>query len=110
MAMKRGDIVVTASPGEFGKPRPALIVQSDLFNPTHASFVICPITSHLFDAPLFRLAVSPSPGNGLKKESQLMVDKLTAVNGERISKKIGQLDAVQMARVSDALRLWLELS
>ena len=108
--MKRGDIVVSASPGEFGKPRSALIVQSDLFNPTHASFVICPITSHLLDAPLFRLAVGPSPGNGLKKESQLMVDKLTAVKRERIGKKIGQLDAVQMARVSDALRLWLELS
>jgi mRNA interferase MazF len=108
--MKRGDIVVSASPGEFGKPRPALIVQSDFFNPTHASFVICPITSHLLDAPLFRLAVRPSPGNGLKKESQLMVDKLTAVKRERISKKIGQLDAAQMARVTEALRLWLELS
>jgi mRNA interferase MazF len=108
--MKRGDIVVSATPGDSGKPRPALIVQSDFFNPTHSSFVICPITSHILDAPLFRLAIRPSPGNGLKKESQLMVDKLSAVKRERIGKKIGQLDAAQMAKVSDALRLWLELT
>ena len=108
--MKRGDIVVSAARGDFGKPRPALIVQSDLFNPTHSSFVICPITSHLLDAPLFRLTIRPSPGTGLKNESQLMVDKLTAVKRERIGKKIGQLDAVQMARVTEALRLWLDLA
>ena len=44
--MKRGTIVVVAAPGAYtGKPRPAVVVQSDLFNPTHASLTICPITS-----------------------------------------------------------------
>jgi mRNA interferase MazF len=107
--MRRGDVVVAASSGDIGKPRPALVIQSDLFNSTHSSLVICPITTHLLDAPLFRLTIRPRPDNGLKTESQLMIDKLTAVTRERIGKKIGQLSAGQMLKVNDALRMWLEL-
>ena len=58
--MKRGDIVVVAARGVYtGKPRPALIVQSDLFNDTHSSLTICPMTSEVIDAPLFRVALPP---------------------------------------------------
>jgi mRNA interferase MazF len=58
--VKRGAIVVVAARGAYtGKPRPALVVQSDLFNPTHASVTICPITSDCVDAPLFRLTLPP---------------------------------------------------
>ena len=54
--MTRGAIVVVSARGDYtGKPRPALVVQSDLFNPTHASVTICPITSDCMDAPLFRI-------------------------------------------------------
>jgi mRNA interferase MazF len=58
--LKRGDIVVVALPGDYGRPRPALIVQADLFNETHASVTVVPVTSTLVDAPLFRLTVEPS--------------------------------------------------
>ena len=109
MAIKRGDGILAAMAGDFGKPRPALVIQSDLFNPTHSSLVICPITSNLLDAPLFRLTLKPTSENGLKNESQLMIDKLAAVKCRRIGKKIGQLSAAQMTRVGDALRMWLEL-
>lgn len=107
--MNRGDIVVSAAPGDYGKPRPALIVQSDLFNPTHASVVICPITSYLVEAPLFRLTIKPAAENGLKTQSQIMVDKVMAVRRTRIGKKIGRLSNTQMADVDQALRIWLEL-
>ncbi len=107
--MNRGEVVVAVAPGDYGKPRPALIVQSNLFNPTHASVVICPITSYLVDAPLFRLTVQPAPGNGLKVESQIMIDKLMAVKRERIGKRIGKLAPTPMAQVDEALRTWLEL-
>jgi mRNA interferase MazF len=53
--LKRGDLVVVVLPGDYGKPGPALIVQADLFNETHASVTIVPVTSMLVDAPLFRL-------------------------------------------------------
>ena len=107
--MNRGDIVVSASPGDYGKPRPALVVQSDLFNATHASVVICPITTHLVEAPLFRLTIGPAPENGLKTQSQIMVDKVTAVRRTRMGRRIGGLSAGQMARVNHALRTWLDL-
>jgi mRNA interferase MazF len=35
--LKRGDIALAVARGDYGKSRPAVIVQSDLFNPTHAS-------------------------------------------------------------------------
>ena len=107
--MKRGEVVVAAAPGDFGRPRPALIVQWNLFNPTHASVAICPITSYLVDAPLFRLTLQPAPANGLKVESQIMIDKLMAVKRERIGKRIGKLEPTHMAQVDEALRTWLEL-
>jgi mRNA interferase MazF len=109
LEITRGDVVVSSSPGDFGKPRPALVVQSDLFNPTHSSIVICPITSHLVDAPLFRLSISPSRENGLKTESQIMVDKITAVRREHIAKKIGRINEAEATSVERALAIWLEI-
>ena len=76
MEMKRGDVVVCAAPGGYGKPRPAVVVQSDLFNGTHASVAVCLITSHLEDAPLFRIPVPSGRMTGLKRESQVMVNKV----------------------------------
>ena len=109
LEITRGDVVASSSPGDFGKPRPALVVQSDLFNPTHSSIVICPITSHLVDAPLFRVPISPSRENGLKVESQIMVDKITAVRREHIAKKIGRIQEAEAASVERALAMWLEI-
>jgi len=77
-------MVVCALAGDYGKPRPAVVVQSDLFNPTHASVVVCLVTSHLVDAPLFRLDVPADSDTGLVKESQVMVDKITAIRADRI--------------------------
>ena len=73
--MSRGDIVAIAMRGLYtGKPRPALIVQSDLFNATHSSITICPITSEVVDAPLFRVNIPPGARTGLRVASQAMVD------------------------------------
>lgn len=105
--LKRGDLVVVALPGDYGKPRPALIVQSDLFNETHASVTVVPVTSTLVDAPLFRLTVEPSPVNGLRSFSQLMIDKVTTVSRTRIAQSIGRLEDDLVLRVSRALALWM---
>jgi mRNA interferase MazF len=108
--MKRGDIAVVAMSGDHGKPRPTLILQSDLFNETHSSITVAPITSTLVDAPLFRLTLEPSGDNGLKSVSQLMIDKITTVRRDRMGRKIGLLDDDAMIRVSRAVLLWLGLS
>ena len=107
--LSRSDVVICALQGDFGKPRPALVVQSDLFNETHASFVICPITSHIVEAPLFRITLKPGTKSGLKIRSQVMVDKLVTISREKIAKKIGELSSLEMDKVDRALALWLDL-
>jgi len=107
--MKRGDVVVCAMSGDYGKPRPAVIIQSDLFNPTHASIVVCPITSHIVEAPLFRIDIPSNSETGLKKNSQVMVDKLTAIRVDRIESSIGSLGIKQREALDKAVRLWLHV-
>jgi len=108
--LKRGDLVVVALPGDYGKPRPALFVQADLFNETHASVTVVPVTSTIVDVPLFRLTVEPSPGNGLRSLSQLMVDKVTTVPRGRITQTIGRLEDDLVLPVSRALALWVGIA
>ena len=109
MDIKRGDIVICAAPGDYGKPRPAVVTQSDLFNDTHSSLVVCLITSHLENAPLFRIPVPPGRATGLKQDSQVMVDKIIAVPRSKITGRAGALNVDQMKEVERALLLWLGL-
>lgn len=108
--LKRGDVVVVALAGDYGKPRPALVIQSDLFNETHVSVTVVPLTSTLVDAPIFRLTVEPSPANGLRSLSQLMIDKVTIVSRTRIAQSIGRLEDDLMLRASRALALWVGIA
>jgi mRNA interferase MazF len=106
---ERGDVVLCVLSGDFGKPRPAVVVQSNLFNPSHASITVCPLTTHLVDAPLFRLSISPSQTNGLHADSQIMVDKLTSIKAEKVREAVGKLTKTQIARLDEAMKLWLAL-
>jgi mRNA interferase MazF len=108
--MRRGDVVTVAAAGDYGKPRPAVIVQTDAFPETHASVVICPLTSDLADAPDFRITIAPTPENGLRLKSQVMADKPVTVRRERIGRKIGRLGSPDMARLGNALALVLGLA
>jgi len=107
--MKRGDIVLVVVPGDYGKPRPAVVVQTDLVNDIHASVVVCPITSHIQDAELFRLSIKPSPDNGLQKISQIMVDKIVAVRRDKVRQVIGRIDEALIIRLNRSLAFWLGL-
>ncbi len=104
--MRRGDLVTIALPGDYGKARPALVVQSDLFG-EHPSVTILPVTSELRDAPLFRPTVEPNAENGLRKPSQIMVDKAHTLPREKIGVPFGRLDDGAMVAVSRALALFL---
>ncbi len=105
--MRRGAFVVVATAGDYGKPRPALVVQSDLFVEL-PSVVVCPLTTTLRDdADLFRLDVHPSARNGLRELSQIAIDKLTVVPTAKIGAVIGEADDALLLRVSRALALLL---
>jgi mRNA interferase MazF len=108
--MKRGDVVVVALSGDYGKPRPALILQSDLFNETHASVSLAPVTSTIVDAPLFRLTLEPSAETGLRSVSQIMIDKVTTVKRDKVGRRIGHVGDETMLRVNRAIALWFGLA
>ena len=104
--MRRGDLVTIALQGQYGKPRPALVVQSDLFD-EHPSVTILPITSELRDAPLFRVPIKPNDANGLQKPSEVMVDKAQSVPREKIGDTFGHVSADDMLAVSRSLAVFL---
>jgi mRNA interferase MazF len=107
--VKRGTIVVAAKGAYTGKPRPAVVVQSDLFNPTHQSVTVCPITTDCVDAPLFRISLPPGERTGLRSASQIMVDKIVSVPRSAIASEIGRCNDDELVAAEDALRRWLEL-
>jgi mRNA interferase MazF len=108
--MRRGDVVTVAAAGDYGKPRPAVIVQTDAFPEGHASVIVCQLTSELVDAPDFRVTIDPKPENGLRLASQVMADKPVTVRRERIGQKIGRLGGQDMARLATALAFVLGLA
>jgi mRNA interferase MazF len=108
--MQRGDLVTVAVVGDYGKPRPAVVIQTDAFPQSHASVVVCQLTSDLADAPDFRITIEPKPENGLRLKSQVMADKPVTIRRERIGQKIGRLDDQEMARLGIALAFVLGLA
>jgi mRNA interferase MazF len=109
-ALRRGTVVTVTSPGAYsGKPRPAVVVQAERWLQAHPNVTLCPLTSTLREAPLVRIPVAPSPRNGLRKPSQLMVDKLFTVPIQARGEVVGQLEPDVLTDLDLALRGWLEL-
>ena len=107
--MKRGDVVIVAH-GDFGRPRPAVIVQADELGETTATLLVCPITSLLTDKLPIRPAVEPSTANGLRVVSQIMTDKMLALPRDRIGRLVGVIDPETRSRLDTALLLVLGLA
>src|SRR6202049_1523015 len=101
--MRRGDVGTVAAGGGYGKPRPAVIVQTDAFPATHASVVVCQMTSDCSDAPDFRVTVDPTATNGLRVKSQVMADKPVTIRRGRDGRRICHVDDRDIARLNVAL-------
>ena len=108
--MKRGDVVTVAAAGDYGKPRPAVIVQTDALPTGHASVIVCQMTSDGDDAPDFRVLIEPTELNGLRTRSHVMADKPVAIRRTRIGRTIGQLDPRDIARLNIALAFVMGLA
>jgi mRNA interferase MazF len=105
--MKRGDLVTVALPGDYGKPRPALVIQSDLFA-AHPSVTLLPVTSALVEgAPLLRVGLAPDAANGLRKPSQVMLDKVSTVPRQKVGEPFGRVDEETMTAITRCLALFL---
>ena len=106
--MQRGDLVTVALPGDLGKPRPALVIQSDLVAGT--ALTVLPITSAAGPGGAYRIAIEATPENGLVKRSWIMVDKITSPPRPRIGTVIGRAASATIKDVDQALALFLGLA
>jgi len=108
--MHRGDVVAVAVTGDYGKPRPAVIVQTDAFPEGHPSIIVCQMTSRPTDAADFRITIEPSAENGLRVPSQVMADKPVTVRRARVGQYIGRLTSEDIARLNTALAFVMGLA
>ncbi|MDR2881375.1 MAG: type II toxin-antitoxin system PemK/MazF family toxin [Azoarcus sp.] len=107
--MIRGDLVTIAMQGDFGKPRPALVIQANPFGEL-ATVTVLPITSTLVAAPLLRVSVQPGAENGLQKPSQVMVDKTMTVKRDKVGPTFGRIDADALMEVERCLAVFLGIA
>jgi mRNA interferase MazF len=107
--MQRGDLVSVAIQGDFGKPRPALVIQSPLFA-NHTSVTVLLVTSTLVDAPLLRVTVQATPGNGLEKTSQIMIDKAMTLKRGKIGPVLGRVNPDELTQVERGLAVFLGIA
>lgn len=107
--MRRGEFVTIAMQGDFGKPRPALVIQSNQFN-QHATVTVLPVTGTQIDAPLLRITIQPNAENGLQKPSQVMVDKTMTVKCDKVGPAFGSIDVDTMVEIERCLAVFLGIA
>ena len=96
--------------GDYGKPRPAVVVHSDtLVEFEFSSVVICPMSSAVSGGSKVRVAITPDRDNGLLVPSEVMVEKLTGLPKQKLRRVIGHLDATAMGKIDRALMVVLGL-
>jgi mRNA interferase MazF len=107
--VRRGDLVTVVAPGDFGKPRPALVIQADHFDRT-ATVTVALISSALIGTPLFRPSIQPTATSGLRRPSEVMVDKVMSVRRDRVGARIGRLEDEAMLAVTRSLAVFLGIA
>lgn len=107
--MRRGDIVLGALPGDYGKSRPIVVVHETRLIEISESLLVAPFTSALVGGEYIRVTVEPSETNGLEKTSRIMADKLHSMPKHRIRDTIGSLTQNELVRLDEALRTILGL-
>jgi mRNA interferase MazF len=108
--VKRGDVITAVLPGELGKPRPAIIIETDRLAPTD-SVLLCLVTSHVREnLQQRRILVEPSPTNGLRLRSQIQADKIYALRRSKCGERIGALNSAELEQLNEALALVIGLA
>ncbi len=106
--MKRGDLIPVVLAGTYGKSRPALVIQSDLFAKLPSVTVLL-VTSELRPIETFRIAVEPTLQNGLRASSQIMIDKAHTIPRDKAGDPFGRREARTLTAVNRALAVFLGL-
>ena len=106
--MRRGNVVVAVTSGAYGKPRPFVVIQSDVFD--LASITLAPITSTLEPLEHIRPQLDPTESNGLRHTSLVMCDKIQTIPVGKVGGVIGRLTPEEMRSVDAAIALFLGLA
>lgn len=107
--MRRSEIWTIAGGGDYaGKPRPAAIIQDNKFDTD--SVTVCPFTTDSTEAPLFRVEIEPSAGNGLSHACRLMIDKITTIRRSRLRERVGVLSDADVVRLDRAIVVFLGIA
>ena len=107
--MQRSDVVILATGSGYGsKPRPALLIQSDLLvaKPT---VILLGFTSAIREDLRWRPIFDATPDNGLQTRSALMADSPFIAPRERVGRIVGRFSVSEMSRAESALAIVLGL-
>lgn len=108
--VRRGTILIGQSPGDFtSKARPYVVVQADVTLETSTTVTVCPLTTTLIGIGRVRIAISPTPGNGLDEVSEIEVDRITTMRRTRFDAIVGTAAPEIMNKVDASLRRWLAI-
>lgn len=108
--MKRGEIVIVSLPGDYGKPRPAVVLQNDRLEGALESVIVALLTTSEEGGRVIRVPVHPTGENSLREISRVMVDKLYTVPLHRVGQRTGgRVDQETMRGIERALMLLLDL-
>ena len=92
---------------EPGKTRPVVIIQTDLLNDSHLSTIICPITTNV--KPEIQLLRVHLKKDQLNKISDILVDRVSAIDNNRLVKQLGKLNKNQIQTLRQNIRIVLDL-
>lgn len=107
--VRRRDLATVAMQCDYGKPRPAPVIQADQCS-DHTSVTVLPITSTQGDAPLLRVALELATDNGLQRLSHLMVDKAMTVKRDKLDDAFGHLGAEVLIEIERRLAVFLGIA
>ena len=92
---------------EPGKIRPVVVMQTDLLNDDHPSTIVFPITTNVKkESSILRVHLLEHE-TGLKKNSDILVDQIRAIDNRRFIKEIGRLSAIHQEQLVQNIKTLL---
>jgi len=107
--MRRGELVIVSAQGDYGKPRPAVVIQNDRLDEMVDSVTVCFLTTNLIEGRRFRIDVQPKADNGLRERSQVQIDKIMTFPREKVRGPVGRLTSEELRKIDRGLLLLLDL-